>query len=78
VKIKVLRPAPRDELRRALARAERIVIPEFNRTGWLAREVASMIPGNDRIVAGPRVYGGMTMPPEVILDAVRGTRVAGV
>ncbi|MEW6488849.1 MAG: transketolase C-terminal domain-containing protein [Thermodesulfobacteriota bacterium] len=78
VKIKVLRPAPRDELRRALARAERIVIPEFNRSGWLAREVASMIPGNDRIVAGPRVYGGMTMPPEVILDALRGTRVAGV
>ncbi len=78
VKIKVLRPAPREEIRRALARAEKIVIPEFNRTGWLAREVASMIPANDRIVAGPRVYGGMTMPPEVILDALRGTRLAGV
>ncbi len=78
VKIKVLRPAPREEIRRALAKAERIVIPEFNRTGWLAREIASMIPNNDRIAAGPRVFGGMTMPPEVIVDVIKGDVLVGV
>jgi pyruvate ferredoxin oxidoreductase alpha subunit len=78
VKIKVIRPFPADEIRAALAKAEQIVIPEFNRSGWLAREVAAAIPHNDRIVAGPRVFGGMTMPPEVIVQTVKERALIGV
>ncbi len=78
VKIKTIRPFPSDELRAALASAETIVIPEFNRVGWLAREVAAAIPGNDRIVPGPRVYGGMTMPPDVIVEVIKKRTHVGV
>lgn len=78
IKIKTIRPFPAEELRAALANAEKIVIPEFNRPGWLAREVASVIPGNDRIVPGPRVYGGMTMPPDVIVKVVKDGTYVGV
>ena len=78
VKIKTIRPFPAEEIRAALANAEKIVIPEFNRPGWLAREVASVIPDNDRIVLGPRVYGGMTMPPDVIVKVVKDGTYVGV
>ncbi len=78
VKIRMLRPFPSEEIRAALSRAETIVIPEFNRTGWLAREVASVIPNNDRIIPGPRVYGGMTMPPDVIVQVVKEKNLVGV
>lgn len=78
VKIKVIRPFPADELRAALAKAETIVIPEFNRSGWLAREVAAVIPNNDRIAAGPRVFGGMTMPPEIIVQTIKAGTPIGV
>lgn len=78
VKIKVIRPFPADEIRAALRTAERIVIPEFNRTGWLAREVAAVLPNNDRIVPGPRVFGGMTLPPEVIVRVVKEGLAVGV
>jgi len=54
------------------------VVPEFNQVGWLAREIASVIPDNDRIVLGPRVYGGMTMPPEVIFQVVKDRSLVGV
>ncbi|HET6497705.1 MAG TPA: transketolase C-terminal domain-containing protein, partial [Coriobacteriia bacterium] len=78
IKIKTIRPFPVEEIRAALASAETIVIPEFNRNGWLAREVASVITGNDRIVPGPRVYGGMTMPPDVIVQVVKDRTFVGV
>lgn len=78
VKIKVIRPFPADEIKTALSRAEKIIIPEFNRVGWLCREVASVIPNNDRIVPGPRVYGGMTMPPEVIMQVAKEGALVGV
>lgn len=78
VKIKLLRPFPVDEVRAALAKADMIVVPEFNRTGWLCREVASVILNNDRIIPGPRVYGGMTMPPEVIAQVVKEKTFIGV
>ncbi len=78
VKINTIRPFPADEVRIALSSAETIVIPEFNRPGWLAREVASVIPNNDRIVPGPRVYGGMTMPPDVIVEVVKNRTFVGV
>jgi pyruvate ferredoxin oxidoreductase alpha subunit len=78
IKIKTIRPFPAEEIKQALAGAEKIIIPEFNRVGWLAREVASVIPNNDRIVQGPRVYGGMTMPPDVIVDVVKSGTLCGV
>jgi len=78
IKVKCLRPFPVEEIRAALANAETIVVPEFNRVGWLAREIASVIPDNDRIVLGPRVYGGMTMPPEVIVQVVKDRSLVGV
>lgn len=78
VKVKVIRPFPADEIRAALSKAEKIIIPEFNRVGWLAREVASVIPNNDRIIPGPRVFGGMTMPPEVIVKVVKEGTPVGV
>lgn len=78
VKIKMIRPFPAEEIKDALLNAKKIIIPEFNRTGWLSREVASVIPNNDRIVPGPRVYGGMTMPPDVIVQVVKEGTPIGV
>lgn len=66
VKIKVLRPWPGDEIREATKNAKHIIVPEFNVTGWLAKEIRATIPDADRVYAGPHVCGGMTMPPEVI------------
>lgn len=78
IKIKVIRPFPIDEIKAALSNAEKIVIPEFNRVGWLTQEVAAVIPNNDRIIPGPRVYGGMTMPPDVIVQVVKDGALVGV
>lgn len=66
VKIKTLRPWPGDEIREATKNAKHIIVPEFNVTGWLAKEIRATIPDADRVYAGPHVCGGMTMPPEVI------------
>ncbi|MYC27085.1 MAG: ferredoxin oxidoreductase [Nitrospira sp. SB0662_bin_26] len=66
VKIKTLRPWPGDEIREATKKAKHIIVPEFNVTGWLAKEIRATIDDGDRVFAGPHVCGGMTMPPEVI------------
>ena len=39
--------------------------------GWLAKEIKATIPRSERVVAGPRVCGGMTMPPEVIVEEIK-------
>ena len=67
VKIKTLRPWPEEEIRQATKNAKHIIVPEFNVTGWLAKEIRATIPDADRVYAGPHVCGGMTMPPEVIV-----------
>ncbi len=67
VKIKSLRPWPGDEIREATKNAKHIIVPEFNVTGWLAKEIRATISDADRVYAGPHVCGGMTMPPEVIV-----------
>ena len=48
------------------------MVPEFNYVGWLAKDVATAIYGYSKakIVAGPHVYGGMSMPVEMILDEI--------
>jgi len=70
IKIKSIRPFPEEEIRKATEKAEVIFVPEFNAGGWLAREIKAALDYNSRVVAGPRVFGGMTMPPEMIVDVV--------
>ena len=72
VKVRSLRPFPTAELRRLCANTKLIVIPEFNYVGWLARDVATAIYGHSKakIIAGPHVYGGQSMPVELIVDEV--------
>src|SRR5712692_10154376 len=74
IKIRSLRPFPTKELRQLCAKTKLIVVPEFNYVGWLAKDVAAAIYGysNAKIVAGPHVYGGMSMPVEMIVDEVIG------
>jgi pyruvate ferredoxin oxidoreductase alpha subunit len=45
--------------------------PEFNVIGWMAREIKATIPRPERVIAGPRVCGGMTMPPEIIVEEIK-------
>jgi pyruvate ferredoxin oxidoreductase alpha subunit len=70
VKVKSLRPFPTEELRAACRNAKRIIVPEFNCPGWLNREVRATLYGHSdaKIADGPRVYGGITMPTELILE----------
>lgn len=72
IKIRSLRPFPTKELRELCKNAKLIVVPEFNFVGWLAKEVATAIYGysNAKIIGGPRVYGGQSMPVELIVDEV--------
>ena len=70
VKVKSLRPFPTEELKAATDRAEKIIVPEFNYVGWLAKEVRNAIPRTERVVDGPRVFGGMSMPTELILEKI--------
>jgi len=72
VKIKTLRPWPGDEIREATKNAKHIIVPEFNVTGWLGKEIRATISNSDRVYSGPHVCGGMTMPPEVIAADIKG------
>ena len=72
VKIKALRPWPGEEIREATKNAKHIIVPEFNVTGWLAKEIKATISNSDRVFAGPHVCGGMTMPPEIIAADIKG------
>jgi len=72
IKIKSLRPFPNQEIIEALDHVERIIIPEFNYPGWLAKEVRNVLPRTERIISGPRVFGGMTMPTELIQEYIAG------
>jgi len=72
IKVRSLRPFPTQELRALCSQAKLIVVPEFNYVGWLAKEVATAIYGYSKakIIGGPRVYGGQSMPVELIVDEV--------
>jgi len=73
VKVKSLRPFPRQEILEATKNAKHIFVPEFNVVGWLAREIKAIVPDNHRVFAGPHVAGGMTMPAEVIVEEIKKT-----
>lgn len=70
IKIKTIRPWPKLELKAALKNAKRIFVPEFNQAGWLHKELCSTLYGQIKadIISGPRVFGGMTMPTEMVLE----------
>lgn len=72
IKVRSLRPFPTKELRELCKNAKLIVVPEFNYVGWLAKEVATAVYGYSKakIIGGPRVYGGQSMPVELIVDEV--------
>jgi len=81
VKIKTIRPFPTEEIKEATKRAKHIFVPEFNMAGWLAREIKAIVPHNERVIAGPHVAGGMTMPSEVIVEEIKrhlGMEVASI
>jgi pyruvate ferredoxin oxidoreductase alpha subunit len=73
VKIKSLRPFPFEELRAVTKNARYIFVPEFNVIGWLATELKAVLPDNHRIIDGPHVAGGITMPAEVIVETIQKT-----
>ena len=72
-KLKVIRPFPIEEIKRITQKTKAIIVPEFNITGWLAREIKSILEDNSRVIGSPRVFGGMTMPPELILNEIKNT-----
>lgn len=76
VKVKSIRPFPANEIREILKDAKAIIVPEHNIVGWLCKEIKAVIPNGDRVVEGPRVYGGMTLPVELIMDEIY--RVLGI
>lgn len=70
VKVKAIRPFPTQEINEALAGSEAIIVPEHNIIGWLCKEVKAAIPNSGAVVEGPRVYGGMTLPVELIMTEI--------
>ncbi len=76
VKIKTIRPFPTQELMESTANAKTIFVPDFNIKCCLAREIMSILPNNERVVIGPHVAGGMTLPSEVIVEEIK--KVLGV
>ena len=76
IKVKTIRPFPTLQLLDALKNVKIILVPEFNQAGWLHKELCSILYGKStaKIIAGPRVFGGMTMPTEMILDWLEETR----
>lgn len=70
VKVKSIRPFPAQEIREILKNARAVIVPEHNIVGWLAKEVKAVIPNSGIVVDGPRVYGGMTLPVELIMEKI--------
>ncbi|AOY76035.1 transketolase C-terminal domain-containing protein [Clostridium formicaceticum] len=71
IKIKSIRPFPTEEIRQLTQKAKAVIVPEFNRIGWLSREIKSVVTDSSKVQGAPRVFGGMTMPIELILDEIR-------
>ena len=67
IKVKAIRPFPKNEIREATKNAKALIVPEHNIIGWLSKEIQATIPNGGIVVEGPRVYGGMTLPVELIM-----------
>ena len=70
VKVKCIRPWPKAEIQEALKSAKAVIVPEHNIVGWLCKEVQASIPNSGIVTEGPRVYGGMTLPVELIMTEI--------
>jgi len=70
VKVKAIRPWPTKEINEALAGSECVIVPEHNIIGWLCKEVKASIPNSGIVTEGPRVFGGMTLPVELIMTEI--------
>ncbi|MDP3301092.1 MAG: transketolase C-terminal domain-containing protein [Sulfuricurvum sp.] len=70
IKVRAIRPFPVDEIRATVKNAKALIVPEHNIIGWLAQEVKAAIPNGGIVVGGPRVYGGMTLPVELIMKEI--------
>lgn len=71
IKIKCIRPFPAEEIRQLTKNAKAVIVPEFNKIGWLCKEIKSVMNDSDKVHGAPRVFGGMTMPIESILTEIR-------
>ena len=71
IKVKSLRPFPEEEILNALKNVKAVIIPEFNRVGWLSREVKAVVQNQVKVIGAPRVFGGMTMPVDLIANEIR-------
>ena len=72
VKLRTIRPFPKQELIAALEGVKYAFVPEFNVVGWLEKEVKTALYGisGTEVVGGPRVAGGMSLPAEAIIQEV--------
>jgi len=70
VKVRAIRPWPKKEIQDALKGSKAIIVPEHNIVGWLCKEVQASIPNSGDVIEGPRVYGGMTLPVELIMTEI--------
>lgn len=70
IKVRAIRPFPEAEIREATKNAKGVIVPEHNIVGWLCKEVKAAIPNSGIVVDGPRVFGGMTLPVELIMKEV--------
>jgi len=79
IKLRTIRPFPKEELLEALEGVKHVFVPEFNVVGWLEKEVKTALYGKHdaEIVGAPRVAGGMSMPAEAILREVMEHTNAG-
>ncbi|HHH19676.1 MAG TPA: ferredoxin oxidoreductase, partial [Campylobacterales bacterium] len=72
IKLRTIRPFPKEDLLKALEGVKYAFVPEFNVVGWLANDVKAKLYGetDTEIIAGPQVAGGMSMPAEAIITEV--------
>ena len=72
IKLRSIRPFPKQELLDALEGVKYAFVPEFNVVGWLANDVKAKLYGecDAEIIAGPQVGGGMSMPAEAVIAEV--------
>ena len=70
IKVRSIRPFPAEEIQEATRNARAIIVPEHNIVGWLCKEIKAAIPNSGIVVEGPRVFGGMTLPVELIMKEV--------
>ncbi len=70
LKIKILWPFPEEEVKKAIRKAEKILIPEMN-IGKMCRELQRISKGNQEVISLPKLGGTMHTPHD-IFKAIKG------